>query len=99
MQHATWLRPQTVPRETCTHLILRCPSLDVLGGASRAMGAAVAPCAGRLVEGAHTILSGDLALSGVIWRMSAHQRPRAPSGGRPSEGRYRRLAGAALRFP
>ena len=47
MQHATWLRPQTVPRETCTHLILRCPSLDVLGGASRAMGAAVAPCAGR----------------------------------------------------
>ena len=51
------------------------------------------------VEGAHTILSGDLALSGVIWRMSAHQRPRAPSGGRPSEGRYRRLAGAALRFP
>ena len=51
-----------------------------------------------ILEGAHTILSGDLALSGVIWRMSAHQRPRAPSGGRPSEGRYRRLAGAALRF-
>ena len=49
MQHATWLRPQTVPRGICTHLVLRCPSLDVLGGASRAMGAAVAPCAGRLV--------------------------------------------------
>ena len=50
------------------------------------------------LEGAHTILSGDLVLSGAIWRKSAHQRPRAPLGGCPSQGRWQRLIGAAFLF-
>ena len=53
---------------------------------------------GNDLEGAHTILSGDLVLSGAIWRKSVQQRPRATLGGCPSQGRWQRLIGAAFLF-
>ena len=50
------------------------------------------------VEGAHTILSGDLVLSGAIWRKGVSQRARAPQGGGLSQGRWQRLMGTAFLF-
>ena len=44
------------------------------------------------------ILSGDLVLSGAIWRKSVQQRPQAPLGGCPSQGRWQRLIGTAFLF-
>ena len=52
----------------------------------------------RSIEGAHTILSGDLVLSGAIWWKGVSQRPPATLGGGLSQGRWQRLIGAAFLF-
>ena len=53
---------------------------------------------GGCIEGAQAMRSGDLVLSGAIWRKGVSQRRRAPLAGFPTWGRYRRLVGAALVF-
>ena len=50
------------------------------------------------LEGAHTILSGDLVLSGTIWWKGVSQRMWAPLGGGLSQGRWQRLIGTAFLF-
>ena len=52
----------------------------------------------RIIEGAHTILSGDLVLSGAIWWKDVSQQSRAPLGGGLSQGRWQRLIGTAFLF-